>query len=179
MRTEFDLPTIRTATRHDAAQLAQLAEQTFRDTYAAANTTEDMAVHVRQSYGESVQAREIDDPRMATLICEADDLMIGFAQLRWEAAPACVIADVPGEIHRLYVDGAWHGKGLGPQLMEACLGALHARGSDQAWLGVWERNPRAIAFYRKFGFVEVGAHVFPVGRDLQRDLIMVRAVAPG
>jgi ribosomal protein S18 acetylase RimI-like enzyme len=44
------------------------------------------------------------------------------------------------------------------------------------WLGVWERNPKAIAFYKKFGFREVGAHVFPLGSDPQRDVVMARPV---
>lgn len=82
----------------------------------------------------------------------------------------------PGEIHRLYVDRDWHGKGLAPALMDACLQALKVHGSDVVWLGVWEHNPRAIAFYRKFGFAEVGDHVFPVGNDPQRDIIMMRSL---
>ena len=47
-------------------------------------------------------------------------------------------------------------------------------GADQVWLGVWEHNPRAIAFYRKHGFVEVGAQVFQLGGDPQRGLVFVR-----
>ena len=46
------------------------------------------------------------------------------------------------------------------------------------WLGVWERNERANAFYRKCNFVDVGAHVFMVGSDAQTDRILVRPVAP-
>jgi RimJ/RimL family protein N-acetyltransferase len=41
---------------------------------------------------------------------------------------------------------------------------------------VWEHNPRAIAFYRKFGFVAVGDHIFPVDHDPQRDILMARPV---
>lgn len=62
--------------------------------------------------------------------------------------------------------------------MEAALAALRDRGSDAVWLGVWERNPRAIAFYGKYGFHEVGSHVFTVGTDPQRDLLMLRRLTP-
>ena len=48
---------------------------------------------------------------------------------------------------------------------------------DLIWLGVWEQNPRAIAFYTKWGFVEVGAQTFRLGSDLQRDLVMARELA--
>lgn len=168
---------IRYATSADAKALAALAEQTFRDTFAESNSAEDMDLHCRSSYGERIQADEIANPEMATLLCEDAGALIAFAQLRWDEAPACVAAESPGEILRLYVLRDWHGKGVAQSLMRACLEAMKARGSDVVWLGVWERNPRAIAFYEKFGFVEVGEHVFAVGSDPQRDIVMARAAA--
>lgn len=141
------------------------------------NTGEDMDLHCRVSYGEAIQSGEIADPYMLTLLCEGDDGLVGFAQLRWDGAPDCVTARFPGEIQRLYVADAWHGKGIAQELMRACIREMEARGSDVIWLGVWEHNPRAIAFYRKSGFVEVGEHVFPLGNDPQRDIVMVRTVA--
>jgi ribosomal protein S18 acetylase RimI-like enzyme len=60
--------------------------------------------------------------------------------------------------------------------MNACIEEMSLHRSDVVWLGVWERNPRAIAFYRKFGFREVGTHVFPLGNDPQRDIVMARPV---
>ena len=91
-----------------------------------------------------------------------------------DGAPSCVTARAPGEIQRLYVVKEWHGRGVAQALMDACIGEMKVRGTDIVWLGVWERNPRAIAFYRKFGFTETGDHVFPLGRDPQRDIVMVR-----
>ena len=102
--------------------------------------------------------------------------LAAYAQLRFGPAPACVRADHPGEILRLYVHRDWHGRGLAQRLMDTCLAALRDRGADVVWLGVWEHNPRAIAFYRKFDFTEVGDHVFPVGDDPQRDIVMMRSL---
>lgn len=140
------------------------------------NTPENMDRLCRTSYGESIQAEEISNPDMATFLCEDGGELVGFAQLRWGAAPVCVAAASPGEIQRLYVAGEWHGKGIAQDLMNACLEGLRARGSDTIWLGVWERNPRAISFYKKSGFVEVGEHVFQLGDDAQRDIVMARAM---
>lgn len=170
------MPTIRPADRTDAAPLAQLAEKTFRDTFGAANTAEDMELHCLTSYSETIQADEIVAPNMSTWLAVDGDRLIGFTQLRWGATPPCVQAKSAGEIQRLYVAADWLGKGVAQELMQTCLDEMRRRGADAAWLGVWERNPRAIAFYRKFGFVEVGEHVFPLGRDLQRDMVMTRAV---
>lgn len=168
---------VRRADSFDAAPLAALAERTFREAFEAVNTPENMHRHCRDNYGEAIQAREIVDPARITLLCESGGELAGYAQLRWGGPPACVAGTAPGEVQRLYVAGEFHGRGVAQALMDACLAELAARGSDVAWLGVWERNPRAIAFYRKYGFVPVGEHVFPVGDDPQRDLVMVRPLA--
>lgn len=165
---------IRLANTSDAKNLAALAEETFRETFGSMNTAEDMALHCRTSYGEAMQSEEISNPNMVTLVCEVGGNLIAFAQLRWSGAPSCVTAKNPGEIQRLYVAKTWHGKGLAQELMAACLQQINTRNADAVWLGVWEQNPRAIAFYKKFGFEEVGSHVFPLGTDPQRDIIMVR-----
>jgi ribosomal protein S18 acetylase RimI-like enzyme len=138
-----------------------------------------MALHCRTHYSEEIQAEEISNPDMVTLLCEQGGRLVGFAQVRWGEAPGCVVADAPGEIRRLYVARDCHGTGVARDLMNACIDEVRTRRSDVVWLGVWERNPRAIAFYKKFGFVEVGDHVFRLGSDPQRDIVMARSVAVG
>jgi len=49
-------------------------------------------------------------------------------------------------------------------------------GSRSIWLGVWEHNPRALAFYKRWGFEIVGRQAFLLGQDLQQDFVMVRPV---
>lgn len=168
--------TIRKADACDAKHLARLAERTFRDTFGALNTAEDMDLYCRNSFSEVIQAGEISDPNMMTLLGEEEGRQVGFTQLRWDDAPICVAARSPGEIRRFYVVRERHGKGIAHVLMAAGLEEMRRHESDVVWLGVWERTPRAIAFYRKFGFKEVGDHAFPMGRDPQRDIVMVRSV---
>lgn len=165
---------LRVAVPADARALSRLAEHTFREAFSDMNSPQDMDLHCRTSYGEQIQAAEIADPLKLTLLAEGRDSLAGYAQLRWGKAPACVGGSAPGEIQRIYVVREWHGKGIAHSLMGACLEALAVRGSDVAWLGVWERNPRAIAFYRKIGFAECGTQVFTLGNDPQRDLVMAR-----
>jgi ribosomal protein S18 acetylase RimI-like enzyme len=168
--------TIRRATEADAASLAELAERTFRDAFGHMNRGEDIDVHCRNSYGASVQAAEIRDPNRATLVCHVGDSLIAYGQLRWASAPSCVFAARPAEIQRLYVDAPWHGKGVAQALMAALLEAAVAGDADVAWLGVWEKNPRAISFYEKSGFAVVGEHVFVLGNDPQRDLVLAKGL---
>lgn len=168
--------TIRNAVPGDARALAEVAEATFRAAFGAQNSAEYMELHCQSNYGETLQAAEIASPEMLTLVCEENGRLVGFAQLRWAEAPACVVAQHPGEINRFYVVLDWHGKGLAQRLMTASIDALQGRGCDVVWLGVWELNPRAITFYQKCGFTVVGSHTFSLGGDLQEDLVMVRLV---
>ena len=167
--------TIRRAVPADAVPLADLATRTFSDTFGADNTPEDMAQHLAKSYGPTQQLAEIASPKTITLLAHCDGLA-AFAQLRHGPAPACVLATDPIELWRFYVDKGWHGRGIAKQLMQAVLDEAAEAGVSAIWLGVWERNPRAIAFYRKFGFEDVGAHEFRLGADLQTDRIMVRGL---
>lgn len=157
--------------------LSRFAESTFRATYGAMNTADHMATHCRNCFGEQIQSAEISNSDMATLLCEDKGTLIGYAQLLWGEAPDFISSGNPGEIQRLYVGDDWHGKGVAQGLMDACMDEMRKRGSDIVWLGVWERNPRAVAFYKKRGFIEVGEHVFSFGGEPQRDIVMARSIA--
>lgn len=166
--------TIRSGTPTDAAALAELAARTFRDAFGADNSPEDLALHLAQSYGISQQTAELSDPAMTTLLAFADGALTGYAQLRPGQAPASVRSTHPIELWRFYVAREWHGRGLAQQLMAAVIAAARGRSAALLWLGVWEHNPRAQAFYRKSGFVDVGSQTFLVGTDEQTDRVMER-----
>jgi len=166
------LHTIRRAELADAEPLSLLAERSFREAFGALNTAENMEQHCVASYDVSIQAAEISDPRRITLIAELAGVPIAFAQLRFADAPACVPGNSPGEIQRLYVASGWHGKGVAADLITRCFLELKDRGCDVVWLGVWEQNPRARAFYGKVGFLSHGEQVFQLGADPQRDVVM-------
>jgi len=135
-----------------------------------------MNLHCAAHYSETLQCREILDPAMQTLVCQESGQLIGFAQLRSGPGPECLCAQQPAELQRLYVSKAWHGRGVAQDLIAAATALAGASGADQIWLGVWERNPRAIAFYRKCGFADVGEQTFKLGTDLQRDIVMRRLI---
>jgi GNAT superfamily N-acetyltransferase len=170
--------TIRQAVAADARGLAALAARTIHDTFAADNDPAEMARHIATAYGETQQAREIADPAITTLLAEVDGALAGYAQLRTGAAPAGVSPDAPMELWRFYVDRVWHGRGVAQALMQQVTNTARQTGARTLWLGVWERNPRAQAFYRKSGFTEVGAHVFMLGTEAQTDRLFARALAP-
>jgi ribosomal protein S18 acetylase RimI-like enzyme len=155
---------IRRATVDDAAQLADLAARTFYEAFARDNRPEDMDAYMSIAYGKSIQRDELADPDLVTLVIEEDDALIAYTQLR------LTLPEI--EIGRFYVDGPWHGRGLAQSLMDAVFALGRDLSATRLWLGVWERNPRAIAFYEKCGFRDCGSHPFLVGSDLQTDRLM-------
>ena len=160
----------------DAGCLARFAARTFEEAFGSATDPADMALYLTTAYGLPQQSRELADPALDTLVVEMDGRLAGYAQMREGDAPPCVAGPRPIELRRFYVDRPWQGRGVARALMEAVRTTAARRGGGTLWLGVWERNERAQAFYRKCGFVDTGSQPFMVGRDRQTDRIMSRAL---
>jgi ribosomal protein S18 acetylase RimI-like enzyme len=169
---------IRTASPGEAESLAAFAERTFRDTFADDNSPADIEAYVRESFGPERIRAELEDNANTFLLAflGGNEEPAGYAKLRSGPAHASVHGPDPIELERIYVAGHALGRGVGAALMQACLHAAQAAGRRTVWLGVWERNPRAIAFYERWGFETVGEHLFRLGSADQTDLIMERPV---
>ena len=166
--------TIRIANANDAALLAELGERTFIQTFAAENSAEDMDSYLASAFNPARQAAELEDPASLFFIAEVAGLAAGYAQLRRGPAEETVKGAKPIELVRLYVSSEWLGRGVGNALMRACIDEARQSGHETLWLGVWERNARAQAFYRRWKFRPVGKHIFQLGSDPQTDILMER-----
>ena len=168
---------IRRAEPADAAALADFAARIFSDTFGADNRPEDMAAHLADRFGVRQQTEEIADPGILTFVVETEGRLIGYTQVRRIPPPDCVTGEAPVELGRFYVDRPWQGQGLAQRLMAVVRDAARGLDGRTLWLTVWERNPRAIAFYGKCGFRDVGSQGFRLGADLQTDRVMVADLA--
>ena len=168
--------TILRADLADAAELAAFAARTFEETYAAQMKAEDIRAHVEASFGPSQQAAELSDPSVTTILARSGGDLVAYAQVRRSAPPSCVTHAAPIELQRLYMDRRAHGSGLASKLIDSVHQAAHEFEGRHVWLGVWEENARAISFYKKVGFVDVGSATFMVGPDEQADRVLVLGV---
>jgi len=116
--------------------------------------------------------RRLGDQRATFLIAEIEATPVAFAKLYDGHVPDCVGGGAPIELERFYVDRQFHGQGIAQTLMQACFDRARQSGHGTIYLGVWENNHRAIAFYRKCGFDVVGSHAFQLGDEAQNDLLM-------
>jgi ribosomal protein S18 acetylase RimI-like enzyme len=169
-------PAIRRASRADAGRLAEFAARTFSETYAAFNDPADMSSHLAAKYSEAKQAAEIADPGGTYLLAELDGRLVGYALVVGNRAPDGMALPAPVEVVRFYVASDWHGRGVAQSLMAACIAEGRRRGGGTLWLGVWQENPRAIAFYLKAGFRIVGTTSFRLGSQVQDDHVMAMAL---
>jgi len=167
---------IRSAQPQHARPLAEFAERSFRETFERDNTAEDMDLYTAETFGEERQLREILDPAMRVVLAFEHGELIGFYYLRDGHPDPAVDGPRPIELLRLYVDSRWHGKQLAHRLLQDAIDWSRQQGFATFWLGVWERNRRAQAFYKKWGFTEVGSHIFQLGKDPQRDLVYSRSI---
>ena len=137
-----------------------------------------MEAYLRASFSIERTRVELMDSNNTFLLAFADNSPepLGYAKLRIGKQVASVQDPNPIEIERLYVDKTAIGKGIGAALMQRCLNEAAASGHQTVWLGVWEQNTRAIAFYKRWGFEPVGTHLFTLGSDQQTDFILQRFV---
>ena len=179
--TQADQPTddviVRRAAPDDAADLAALAAQTFADAFGPDNTPEDTAAHLEAHFSLERQAAEIDDPSTVMLVAEAGGALVGYVMLHWGDTPPSVTGPRPIELARIYVNREWQSRRVGAALMARCLTEARANGAETIWLGVWQVNVRAQAFYERWGFETVGTKTFTVGSDVQTDWVMARRLA--
>lgn len=169
---------IRMATAAEAETLARFADRTFREAFAVDNRPDDMDAYCTAAFETDAMRGYLSDASLTTLVMIADDgSLAAYAQLRPKAPDqAATLPEPLLELWRFYVDTVHHGRGIARQLMEAVIDVARGRGAATLWLGVWERNTRAQAFYRKSGFVVVGSHTFVLGADVQTDCLMARSL---
>lgn len=169
-------PSIRRATPADASGIAAFALDVFNDTFAWCNTRENMLAYTSVALTAEAFAEAIGDRRCELWLAETDRALQGYAMLRTGDAISCVSGPAPIELARLYVRRTHHGQGVAATLMQHCFQRCRELGYRTWWLGVWEHNYRALAFYQRWGFRPVGAKVFQLGDDPQIDIVMTREV---
>ena len=168
-----NLITIRNASVDDIDLLTYIGRKAFEESFSKYNTQENMANYLTNAFKATKQKEEFTQPGSLFLIAEENGTAVGYARLlAGTGGETCLKGTNPIELVRIYLLNDWIGKGYGSQLMDSCLEAARKRSHDSVWLGVWEKNDRAIQFYEKWGFNIVGSHLFHLGSDPQTDHIM-------
>lgn len=159
-------------TLDDLSKLQQIGKQTFHETFAETNTEEDMQEYLRKSFSDEQVTSELTNSESAFYFATLDNRVIGYLKLNFGQAQTEINDPNSLEIERIYVLKEFQGRKVGQLLYNKALSVARERNFEYLWLGVWEKNEKAIQFYKKNGFEQFDQHVFVLGTDEQIDLMM-------
>ncbi len=164
--------TIIDAVPGDVDELLYLSRKIFYDSFHAQNTPENMNAFMDKAYNRNQLLSELLNPLSEHFfLCEGEK-KIGFLKLNCSGAQSDLQDPERLELQRIYIDKAYQGRGLGGMLLNKAKERARAMEMNAIWLGVWEKNPDAIRFYERHGFVIFGSHEFVMGDEVQRDILM-------
>jgi ribosomal protein S18 acetylase RimI-like enzyme len=157
---------------HDVRELQKISKDTFVETFSAVNSEEDMNKYLEESLSLKKLSSELEDKNSEFYFAEKNNKVIGYLKINFGSSQTELKEDKGLEIERIYVLKDFQGEKIGQLLYNNALSIAKEKHAEYVWLGVWEKNLRAINFYKKNGFVEFDKHVFQLGNDAQTDIMM-------
>lgn len=177
--TELPAVLIRPAAGDEAETLALLGGATFLETFAGTLPGEDILAHCRSQHSAAIYQRWLDSPTASLWIAATQPAAgpIGYAVIDKSTLDVAHPRAGDYELKRIYVFHRFHGSQAGVLLMNSAVAAATEKGAERVLLGVYEGNHRALRFYAKSGFVQVGSRQFKVGQHHCSDLILAKPLA--
>jgi len=163
---------IRIANRKDIPSLVGMAKTSFLEAFTAQNKPENVNAYLEEAFTEEQFLEEMEEPSTTFYIAEVEGKLVAYSKLNLIPAQTDVHDPESLEMARLYVLEEFHGLGIGSILMEFAIRFAKQNGKKYLWLGVWEKNQKALRFYENKGFRRFGQHPFPFGDEVQTDYLM-------
>ena len=167
---------IRRCTLDDLAVLQKISIETFKDTFLEQNEAQHLQDYLDKAYNSDQLKSELDDPNSEFYFLYDSADLAGYLKINTNQAQTETIKKDALEVERIYIKSDFKRKGLGKKLFGKAIELAEEYQKTAIWLGVWEKNFDAIAFYQNMGFVQNGSHSFFMGEDEQVDYIMVKRV---
>ncbi|MGE9751516.1 GNAT family N-acetyltransferase [Bacillus inaquosorum] len=167
---------IKKCSREDAKILQEISIETFNDTFKDQNSPENMKAYLESAFNSNQLEKELSNMYSQFFLVYFHHEIAGYLKVNINDAQSEEMGDESLEIERIYVKSHFQKHGLGKYLLNKAIDIAIERKKKKIWLGVWEKNENAIAFYKKIGFVQTGAHSFYMGEEEQTDFIMVKTL---
>lgn len=164
--------TIKRVTLNDISALQKIGRQTFFETFSSGNTVQNMNKYLDECFSVEKLTNELNNKDSEFYFAVLENSIIGYLKLNSGKAQTELKDNKALEIERIYILKEFQGKNVGQLLYEKALNIAKKKNADFVWLGVWEKNLRAISFYKKNGFIEFDKHIFVLGNDSQTDIMM-------
>ncbi len=158
--------------------LVAISTQTFRETFARHNTEDNMQLYLDTYLNKAKLQTEMEHPGTTFYLATLSGTLVGYLKINRGQAQTELQDDKALEIERIYVLHEYQGKKIGLALLNKAIELAKAEQLDYVWLGVWEKNTKAIGFYQRFGFAVFDKHAFVLGTDVQTDWMMKLLIRP-
>ena len=156
----------------DLEKLIDVSRTTFDDTFRAHNTEENMKAYMDSSFSRNKLTKELENEESEFFFAYLNDSIIGYFKINYGQAQTDIYDKSSLELERFYLLKEFKGKNFGKQMLKKVINLAGKKNVKYIWLGVWEKNYRALRFYRKNGFTKFGEHFFLMGQDKQIDHLM-------
>ncbi|WP_337031737.1 GNAT family N-acetyltransferase [Paenibacillus illinoisensis] len=160
----------------DLLTLQKISIDTFHDTFKDQNTPENMEAYLAKAFHSEQLERELANPSSDIYFVYFNDELAGYLKVNVNDAQSEKMGKEFLEIERIYIRSPFQNHGLGKVLLNKAIEIAMEKNKSKVWLGVWEKNRKAIAFYNKMGFIQTGAHSFYMGDEEQIDFIMSKTL---
>ncbi|MCM3171783.1 GNAT family N-acetyltransferase [Paenibacillus sp. MER 99-2] len=165
-------------TLNEVLQLQDISIETFHDTFKNQNSPENMKDYLERAFNAAQLEKELANRSSQIYFIYFHDELAGYLKMNMNDAQSESMGEEAMEIERIYVKKAYQKHGLGKHLLNKAIEIATEQNKHKIWLGVWEKNDNAIAFYKRMGFVQQGSHSFYMGDEQQTDFIMVKTHHP-
>ncbi|WZL73285.1 GNAT family N-acetyltransferase [Clostridiaceae bacterium 35-E11] len=165
---------IKKCTIEDLRLLQEISYETFNETFKHQNSPENINAYLERAFTLKRLEEELYNISSQFFFVYFNDELAGYLKVNINDAQTEEIGDDSLEIERIYIKNRFQKHGLGKYLLNKAEEIAVKLGKKKIWLGVWEKNDNAIAFYKKIGFVQTGAHSFYMGDEEQIDFIMTK-----
>lgn len=174
-RAEMRKKVIKKVELSDLELLQKVAKETFQETFAKDNSERNMQKYLTDAFTMSKLHIEWLSPHSYFYFAFLDEEVVGYLKINEGNAQTESQDEGAFEIERIYVLQAYQREGIGQFLLDFALQFANENQAKYIWLGVWEKNTKAISFYQKNGFVAFDSHIFLFGDDPQTDILMKKS----
>jgi diamine N-acetyltransferase len=163
-------------TLEDSSKLQEISYETFNETFKDQNSPENMIAYLERAFNLNQLEKELSIIASQFFFVYFNNEVAGYLKVNTKDAQSEEMGEESLEIERIYIKNKFQKHGLGKYLLNKALEIAMELNKTKIWLGVWEKNENAIAFYKKMGFVQTGVHSFYMGDEEQIDFIMTKTL---
>jgi len=150
----------RRLTTDDAPLLAEIGGVSLLESHGHSAPPEVMQQYVQNNFSEEACANELADGNNLFYAVFYNNKAAGYYKIILNSPHEAVALNRATKMERLYLLKEYYALKLGKELLLHAVNLSKKGGDEGMWLTVWQKNDRALSFYKREGFTVVGEGKF-------------------